>query len=487
MDTTTQTSHSPIPQPPPMPPNGLSIPTFKLTTSSLDEIKPTTAGLSPQAKLTTRDLPESRPGSSQSSGDDHRATLCYPMDLKNELQSSLLSLNSTSPSSLSIDERIQLNKERQRESSSSLSDRQNYNSSISPEVPEKLFSAMQRDKQPFAYTANINDPNNRGKLDLSQIKSATMRRRLLANMASKSNDSDEDATSIDAEDYNRSPIYIQQPQQAQDLHAYRSSTQPITHHRYYSNRPAESYINNNVVQSNDYGNNYTADMRNNYVTNICEDTSVRVRPTVVHHKAPPQFYDIRQDLSFNKRATNNVEHTRRLSNEADIDRLSAELFASLNNLSSIISGMGKDGEQTRPQQTRQVERQNHNQQVNGYSTLSTFRPTQAGARSYNPNNHRGHAPNRSFMSVLPSGRTPSEYLMTGDLNYFTPISSNKEPYSMSTYYSEPLDVDLCYSQEASRHNNRPNDGKSTFSNSYQSSTGSGPFGLPTSQHYRNRR
>lgn len=52
-------------------------------------------------------------------------------------------------------------------------------------LPAKLSSTLQRqDKKPFAYTAEVNDPNNRGKLDLSQIKSPAMKRRLLANMAS---------------------------------------------------------------------------------------------------------------------------------------------------------------------------------------------------------------------------------------------------------------------------------------------------------------
>lgn len=52
-------------------------------------------------------------------------------------------------------------------------------------MPAKLFASLGReDKKPFAYTAEVNDPNNRGKLDLSQIKSAAMKRRLMANMAS---------------------------------------------------------------------------------------------------------------------------------------------------------------------------------------------------------------------------------------------------------------------------------------------------------------
>lgn len=467
-----------------MPTNGLSIPSFKLTTSSRNEIRPTTAGLSPQAKLTSESR-ESRPSSSQSS--DQRVVFCYPSDLKNELQarqSSLLSLNSTSPSSLSIDERIKLNKELHRDSSSSLSDRHNYNSSISPEVPERLLSGMQRDKQPFAYTANINDPNNRGKLDLSQIKSATMRRRLLANMASKSNDSDEDATSVCAPDYNVSP----DPRQELPVHGQDTET---VHHRYYSHPPVRSYINNDV-QTHSSANSYDYPKNDCHVSNTCERTSVRERPILIHHKEPPQFYHIGQDQSFSER--NQVGSTRKQSNEADIDRLSAELFESLDGLSSFISQMGRGNPQTQ-QQTRPVEPTlNYKQQVHEDTKwrtgISTFKPNQSHARIRATNNQSDYeqsTPKRSFMSVLPSGRTPGDYLLSGDLNYFTPLSSNKEPYSMSTYYSEPLDVDLCYNQEHGSLNNRATgfarQQPSTFSSRYHSN---GSYGLPTSQHQRDR-
>lgn len=115
-------------------------------------------------------------------------------------QSKITGLNSVLP----IEDRIKSNKQassqEQQQKQRQTSPAMQMGSAHQDHVPNRLVSSLRKDKRPFAYSPGVNDPNNRGKLDLTQIKSPIMRMRLLANMNSTDDDDENDENEFNEED-----------------------------------------------------------------------------------------------------------------------------------------------------------------------------------------------------------------------------------------------------------------------------------------------
>lgn len=139
-------------------------------------------------------------------------------------------------------------------------------------------SGLQQDKRPFAYVASVNDPINRGKLDLSQIKSPAMKRRLLANMASSEE-------SVDDE-------YIEPSERPK--HELANETNKLLRH------PIAEWTHDITAAQN----------------------SASPQPTIsiVRYNNPPNFYDYQQDRQLNL--------------------LGLEIAESLEGLTQLISNIG---------------------------------------------------------------------------------------------------------------------------------------------------
>lgn len=84
----------------------------------------------------------------------------------------------------SIDEQVR----KQKEENTGMSDSSKCIKMVGYPEYQLDHGSTGKDRKPFAYCATLNDPNNRGKLDLTEVKSAAMRRRLLANLASSEDD-----------------------------------------------------------------------------------------------------------------------------------------------------------------------------------------------------------------------------------------------------------------------------------------------------------
>jgi len=159
-------------QPPPPPPlvdlsSGSYLPRSDPHKSRGNQVRPTTAGL-----LRFPSIPNAAQDAPTVNLANGMGTMSSP-SFKDELlrKQSRLSSSSVSP----IEDRIKAKREEL--------DSSRQNNEL-PNLPSKLLATAQREKRPFAYSPDVNDPNNRGKLDLTQIKSPIMRKRLLANMDS---------------------------------------------------------------------------------------------------------------------------------------------------------------------------------------------------------------------------------------------------------------------------------------------------------------
>jgi hypothetical protein len=366
-----------------------------------------------------------------------------------KLQQSRLSPNPDS-GQLSIDERIRLRREtdgRSLPARSHANDTNHVPSSSQPNrqapgrLPDKLLttsSAQQRDKQPFAYSPDVSDPNNRGKLDLSQIKSPTMRRRLLANMESSSSGDDE---------------FIAQTAGSSDGQG--NSTSPVR-----SSDRSDSKL-NAVARPNEQLDLGGADMSNDYLKRQQQPQQQQQQQAAsVHYSAePPRFYELDQtdrDYRHSAEAKSKPQTGQGLNQQAlyedYLTTLNAEIAESLESLSMLANRWDPAGAKSaigHENQSDAGSRAYETPAREQLSRVSTFVPPLG---SFNEQHHG----RPSFYSVLPSGRPAPDYPAWHDMNYFSP-STISEPYPMAPYYGAPLDVNEAYDivRESSRHWERP--------------------------------
>lgn len=354
------------------------------------DVQPTTAGLLQFPSLPKQQLPLITTTYSPTN-------LLSSCMFKNELKAKQSQFSTTSED---IDERIRQRREAQMTSGRPMQQMP------SDRMPEKLLSTAQRERRPFAYSPDANDPNNRGKLDLTQIKSPTMRRRLLANMDSGEKQKIED-------EYEPAADESTPPQGCQTVHCERY----------------ESFM--------------EAPTRN---------SGSKQHQVIIQYNGPPTFYNTRQettqswaDHEWLRQPSKGVARSR---NADYLEHLNAEVAESLESLSLLVNDLDRSSPSSRlsssPHQQAQQLAMNRHQGRH----LSTFAPpkqisdSNQSIRSTQPYHS---AP--SFYSTLPSGRLVGDFLLAPDSNYFAP-SSLSGPYSMAPYYGTNLDID-----EPVRHNN----------------------------------
>lgn len=359
-------STSPLPPPPPEQLRSIS-PLMPLSASM---IKPTNAGLIPSPSNFRETQHQQTPSPNFSS------------DLfKHELLERQTQLSRCSGGLSSIEDRIKTRKDEQR-----------YNPPMTNEalnVPEKLLSTLQRDKRPFAYSPDVNDPNNRGKLDLSQIKSLAMRRRLMANMES---DDNEESLDLNQDDEGSS----------QTTNSYDGST-------------TENHI-------------HMENKLNIQTLPIYREVS---QPPIHYHEQP-KFYNMTPQPQAS------AHYSERAQKRGDYpDNLDAELAESIESLSQFVNNLNLQ-EPPDMNQVNQQSRTKPNSEMQSSQRVSTFLPASGTPSSTAYDIMRDHETSRpSFYSTLPSGRTVPDYLLPSDTSYFTP---NPSPYSISAYYGGPLDL-----------------------------------------------
>lgn len=335
---------------------------------------------------------------------------------KNELLSKQLKISNAS--SQSIDDRIKARKEQERnlygnlDNSSMVEERHQTNY-----LPEKLASTLPRDKQPFSYSVDVNDPNNKGKLDLTQIKSPIMRRRLLANMNSAEK-SDEESES-DSEEIHTSTTRMAEVNQKP---IQRKSESPTIIH-YECIRK----INNQPVS--------------------LEQPAAMNR--IIRYNEPPLFYNsinnpgqpasYAPSNGFNQFPNSSAQN-------CYIDELNLEVAKSLDSLSMLVANLPGPGVSTNGLQSheRHTRHEINNYQPSQSSRRSTFLPQDY----YNSNSTElanGHR--NSYTSPEPSHNAPNnrsigDYLLSPNTDYFA-TSPTSLPYSISPYYGSNLEPDIC--------------------------------------------
>lgn len=342
---------------------------------------------------------------------------------KDELirQQSRLSPSSDS-NNLTIDERIRLRREAGAHSRASTTNSSLGHDSPLPEpidnrqadhsdkLPDKLTttsSTLQRDKRPFAYSPDVSDPNNRGKLDLTQIKSSTMRRRLLANMKSSSSGDDEHDQ--------------QEPKQTNELTA------------------------NNLNSASDCTQNQS-DPRH-FGPNQLEQQQQQQQTAHVHYSAdPPEFYELDQQTNGYAQQVASIRHSID-AREDYLSSLDADIAESLDSLSLLVNSLdarpsSNQRQQTDPQvvcsdssQLRAPPRHQYGPTQRSSSRVSTFK----GPATDSTSEPSGRP---SFYSVLPSGRQAPDYLNSYNVGHFGPDNSFELPHSTASFYgpASPGDV-----------------------------------------------
>lgn len=410
--------------PPPEPPIGpIGCNSFNTIGSMANPvIRPTTAGLVQYPSLPRESHMQQvhQQGQLSLSGHNHHNPLSSPM-FKNELIAKQTQLSNTS--GVTIDERIKSRKEEQRRECSIKhlsTDEQTAN------MPEKLLTTSQREKRPFAYSPEVNDPNNRGKLDLTQIKSPTMRRRLLANMESSSEDSIEDSDQAGQQ---------QQQQQPKQFVSTVAQSQAPTNRKV----PTEHHHPRTI-----------ANQRETPCSN----------PPIIQYNERPQFYNLRQgNYIIHQLADQPKVHQVSRTNNNYLDDLGAEVAESLESLSLLVNNLDGSARTAHQSPLSSIKSQDnhlgetieHEQQ----RKLTTFFPTSNNnnnsvvSSSVTTNNledkRRGrtnYCNSPSTYSNLPGDRLIGDYLLSPGTNYFSG-GSNSDPYLMSPFYGSSLDVESC--------------------------------------------
>lgn len=435
----------------------------------LQVIKPTTAGLMQYPSInrpssamdnlqqvTTNTSTKSRPGSVS-------PNLMSTEEFKSELiekQSKISSINAAS----SIDERMEMRK--RGELNMVNVERQDIDNKIvvdkrtskveSQQMPDKLLSTLQQGKiKPFSYTVAVNDPNNSGKLDLSEIKSPKMRRRLLANM-----------NSTDDEDVHEKEEFVEIQSTSMNL--------PDSFNHASSNQTQQTNITQNLKQNEANFNlpknginceirYYEAPRFENSNVSANQPSSPRnietVTSPIIHYKDPPTFYNTSScsnvlfDHNNNLRFKNPIKNE--TSSESYIDELNSEVAKSLESLSQLVENLHVNhrpsSQQTNYERDQQQHRLIHQHQTNPLTQQqlqykrSTFLPADPYINTLGPPQQRSTCNSPAHTSsqylVTPSSaRSVGDFLVSQDLNYFS-AGPNGDPYVMSPYYGCPLEVD----------------------------------------------
>ena len=283
--------------------------------------------------------------------------------------------------------------------------RANDNDARLQSLPDKLVSSgamgQQKDKRPFAYSPDVNDPNNRGKLDLSQIKSPIMRRRLLANMESKSQ---EDLEEIQG-DGNEAESHREEEQKYKPVVLAAARTcKPVI-------APKPQHLMPKRQPSLD---------------------RQQVKPQVVCFSEAPKFYytNCGSDNTI-KREKSNLRGQATRTHES----LDEEIARSLDSLTLLANSLDKQHRAEPATNTNGknaslgygMNQNNNDYHQQGYTYMSTFQPNLA--RSGGPQSAR---PN--FYSTLPSGRVDS-----GLAEAYEPKSMHTGTASMGAGYL-PADI-----------------------------------------------
>lgn len=347
----------PPPPPPPLPERSQTIsPLPGLARDSLAHqnhtnlvARPTTAGLLQYPSIESMSLSPGRhsPGSQQVEYPRLASSPQFKKELL-ERQTKFSQLNSTSP----IEDRIksrQIAHEPLQTSPIANDDGPNP-------MPDKLLSSsmQQRDKRPFAYSPDVNDPNNRGKLDLTHIKSPVMRRRLIHNMQSQSeNDEEAQDAEVDyiAPEENYTDVEIKVP--VFNNHVFEQS--PISSSYVTSFKPPNLSYNQNLSTT---GMTYPSQSNASTIIHarvpptmpdqrFGPETSVMRETTnsIVYYNEPPRFYNSRPANQIEPQ-TNSVAYNPRVdfhSSSARRDYLQEEVEKSLASLSLLVSNLETSG------------------------------------------------------------------------------------------------------------------------------------------------
>lgn len=383
----------PPPPPPPPPPSSRAgrLSPQPIGPSSVKMIKPTTAG------LLQRPLNESQ---MEQQVNGYSTSMSSPA-FKSELlakQSQISSAGATS----TIDDRIKNRKEEgnswpQRELIYR-SDYQKGNSFVNghenqmKNMPEKLISTIKGDIRPFSYSVGVNDPSNRGKLDLSQIKSATMRRRLMMNMSSVE-EADEEAGEEETH---------------RDLNGVHQS--PLISTRSFAGSSLEPpYIKTQTIHQ---------------------------EVPIVEYKNPPVFYN---SNPVTKPSPLERESARASTSNDYLYDLDMEVANSLDSLTSLVNSLPQ------PRISRPNQAKFTSTLIDDYRSTTEYQPRSDRVSTFLPSestiDRTRLSSNRSSpiepYSVTPN-RSVGDYLLAPDSSYFS-LCSRSEPYSVSPYYGSHLD------------------------------------------------
>lgn len=262
---------------------------------------------------------------------------------------------------------------------------------------DRLMQTSKLERKPFAYSPDMSDPNNRGKLDLAHIKSAAMRRRLMVNMKSSESYGDEDTETLGCSNETetvplRAPVIIHHP-----------PVRDFNFHKHQSSR-------DNPQASHCFVNSQT--------------------PTIQYNDAPQFYNPSHLDRYRGTRSADPIASDRQRESDERYARLGAELVESLESLSQLVS---KLQDSTQAEHYNSSDQRRHNSQPPDQMT------------SFSPGIMQSSAPQnrsqRNFSSVSQERRI-DDYLPVADAQYFTTIANNG-PYSVSPFYGDPLDIQHC--------------------------------------------
>lgn len=399
-------------------------------------IKPTTAGL-----LKFPEIEDNNMQQVSSNGDQY-----YPSNLmgsqlfKNELLQKQSRISNIS--SQSIDDRLKARKEEE-SNSIGCSDKGMVNDRLQiNNIPEKLMSSLSREKQPFSYSVDVNDPNNKGKLDLTQIKSPIMRRRLLANMNStEKSDCEDDESDLEHNNCDDDAVNIERNRK---LTQRKLDSPTVVHYEYVrkNNQP----ITQHQGQS-------------------------KPRP-IIRYNEPPLFYNsvknqkttTIQDTSYNSDATTQALNSS--SYNGYIDELNLEVAKSLDSLSMLVANLPAPEGSTN-NRPNSIER--HSEQDRLITNAGQYQRSQSGRRStflphdyyrnsteFNGHDSKSISPEMSHHTS--NNRSIGDYLLSPNSDYFA-TSSTTLPYSISPYYGNTLEPEICnfnthYSSKSSSSSGR---------------------------------
>lgn len=315
---------------------------------------------------------------------------------KDELLERHLRFSNLESSGQSIEDRIRANREQ--------------NAPVSHEdqtsnMSDRLMQSCKLERKPFAYSPDMTDPNNRGKLNLAQIKSPAMRRRLMVNMKSSSGSYD-DCESNEIEVLNYSS-------RADTVPSY---NQPVIIHH----PPTTEFYGQPVGNSSQ-----TPDL---YLSQLT--------PTIQYNEAP-QFYNSSYNDRVRARGTQSADPIASATQQESDERyarLGAELVESLESLSLMVSKLNEPSGGSKVPDRPEQRRHNSQPPANYMTTFSNDT-----SQLSNQINHS----QRNFSSTTTQDRqlVDEDFPIYGN-QYFTTASTNG-PYLASPFYGDPLDIQHC--------------------------------------------